>query len=45
MVEDQPTLMAEATANARAEEEALPKPELPTAQEPVAGTTAAFTDI
>jgi hypothetical protein len=45
MVEDQPTLMAEATSDALEEKEALPKPELSTTQEPSAGTMAAFTDI
>jgi hypothetical protein len=45
MVDDQTTPMAAATANAAAKDEALPEPELPTAQEPAAGTTTAFTDI
>jgi hypothetical protein len=45
MVVDQTTPMAEATADALAEEEALPEPKPPMAQEPTAETTAAFTDI
>jgi hypothetical protein len=39
MVEDRPTLTAEAAADAPAEEEALPEPELPMAQDPAAGLT------
>jgi hypothetical protein len=45
MVEDQPTLMAEAPVDASAEEEALPESVLPTELEPAAGTMAAFTNI
>jgi hypothetical protein len=45
MVVDQTKPMAEATTDAPAEEEALPEPEPPAAQELVAETTAAFTDI
>jgi hypothetical protein len=45
MVEDLPTMMAATTSDAPAEEEALPKPELPTAQEPTTGAQAVLTDI
>jgi hypothetical protein len=45
MVEDQPTLMAEATTDTPAEEEALPEPELPTEPEPAAEMTTATMDI
>jgi hypothetical protein len=45
MVEDQTTLMAEATTDAPAEEEALPEPELPMEPEPAAGMTMAVADI
>jgi hypothetical protein len=43
--DDQTTLMAEAIADPPVEEEALPKPELPMAPEPVVGKTTATTDI
>jgi hypothetical protein len=45
MVEDLPTMMAAATSDVPAEEEALPEPELPTAQEPATKAQAALTDI
>jgi hypothetical protein len=45
MVDDQNTPMAAATANAATKDEALPKPELPTAQDPASGTMTAFIDI
>jgi hypothetical protein len=45
MVEDQPKLMVEATADALTEEEALLEPELPTKTEPALGMTMAIMDI
>jgi hypothetical protein len=45
MVSDQTAPKAEVTAEAPAEEEALPESEPPTAQGPTTATTAVFTDI
>jgi hypothetical protein len=44
-VDDPTTLMAEATTEPSAEEEALPEPVQPMAHEPVAGTTTAEVEL